>query len=182
MEDLLAQILEQLKQNSSPKSILGFTDPPKVRYIYANRKYPDCLWYFWNGAENVHEPIEKHAIVGIVEKIDVEEAEYKGKTNLKVNFHVRADRPYVIQSGLDTLFAKGLLHTLSKISVEAFKKPIMISAEAGEDDKVLFSRVYNPATGILKFAPYDDSVCWPDVLAKAIDRVAQAQSQMTAKN
>lgn len=173
--ELLSEILEQLKTQSSP-SVSGFGNPPKTRYIYANRQYPDCLWYFWDGGKNVHEPIADHAITGIIDKIEIETKGYRGKPDPKLNVYIKADRSYVVQSGLDTLFAKGLIFTLAKLPIEAFKRPIMVAVEAGEDDKVLFSRVYNPATGQLVFAPYTDSAVWSDVISKAIGKVTQAHA------
>ena len=38
----LKEILEELR---SSKQQIGFGHPPKPRYIYTNRQYPDCLWY-----------------------------------------------------------------------------------------------------------------------------------------
>ena len=173
--ELLAQILAQIKAASQP-SILGFSDPPRTRYIYANRQYPNCLWYFWNGGNSSHEPIEHHAITGVIDKIEVEVKEFRGKSDPKLNVHIKADRPYVIQSGMDTLFAKGLIFTLSKLPIEAFRKPIMIAVEAGDTEQVLFAKVYNPATGVLVYAPYEGVVDWTTVTQKAIDKVAQAHS------
>ena len=174
MEELLAQILAQLKVQATP-SIMGFCNPPMTRRIYANRQYPDCLWYFWNGGNSSHEPIEEHAITGIVDKIEIEDKEFRGKSGSKLNIYIKADRPYVIQAGMDTLFAKGLIFTLSKLPVEAFRKPIMIAVEAGDTEQVLFAKVYNPATGILVYAPYGDgAIDWPSIIQKAIDKVAQA--------
>ena len=175
-EELLTQILAQLKVQDTP-SILGFCEPPRTRYIYANRQYPGCLWYFWNGGNSTHEPIEQHAITGIVDKIEIEDKEFRGKTGSKLNIHIKADRPYVIQAGMDTLFAKGLIFTLSKLPVDAFKKPIMIAVDPGETEQVLFCKIYNPATGVLVYAPYGDGVIdWPSIIQKAIDKVAQAHS------
>ena len=169
---LLLEILNELKaQRQLQQQPLGFTHSPKVRYIYANRQYPDCLWYFWNGGKSVYEPIEYHAITGFIEKLEVEEKEFRGKPDLKINLHIRADRPYIIQSGQDTLFAKGLLYTLSKLPVEAFKKPITIAVEAGETDQVLFCRIYNPITGIAVYAPYPDDTHWETVTRRAIEKV-----------
>ena len=181
MEELLAQILAQLKAQSQP-SILGFSDPLRTRYIYANRQYPDCLWYFWAGGKSVHEPIEHHAITGIIDNIEVETKEFRGKSGPKLNVSIKADRPYVIQAGMDTMFAKGLIFTLSKLPVEAFRKPIMIAVEAGDTEQVLFARVYNPAKNALVFAPYgDDEIDWPAITQKAIDKVAAAHPS-TLKN
>jgi hypothetical protein len=165
MESLLQEILDELRSGKESVT-LGFSEPPKARYIYANRQYPDCLWYFWDGGNNKHEPIGNSAITGFIEKVEIEDKEFRGKKDPKFNLHIRTDRPYVIQSGVETMFAKGLMFTLSRLPAEAFAKPIMISVEAGETEQVLFARVYNPATGALVFAPYGDDVNWGDVFVK----------------
>ena len=72
----LQAILEELQAS---KQQLGFGHPPKPRYIYTNRQYPDCLWYFWDGENNKHEPILFNALTGIIDKLETEEKEYKGK-------------------------------------------------------------------------------------------------------
>jgi hypothetical protein len=173
-EELLQAILDELRSSKQP---LGFGHPPKPRYIYANRQYSDSLWYFWNGAKNEHEPIEFHALTGIIEKIEIEEREFRGKPDHKINLFVRADRAYVIQSGCDTQFAKGLIYTLSKLPVEAFRQPITISVEAGDTEQVLFCKIYNPATGQAVFAPYDERVNWNAVTQKAISKIAAAHGK-----
>jgi len=174
--ELLQQILSALKAQSQP-SPLGFCEPPRTRHIYANRQYPDCLWYFWDGGKKAHEPIEQHAITGVIDKIELEVKEFRGKSDPKLNIHIKADKPYVIQSGVDTLFAKGLIFTLSKLPVEAFRKPITIAVEAGDTEQVLFCKIYNPANNTLVYAPYGEGVVdWPAVMQKAIDKVAAAHS------
>jgi hypothetical protein len=173
--DLLQAILEELRSQRQP---LGFGHPPKPRYIYANRQYQDCLWYFWNGAKNMHEPIQYHAVTGIIEKLEIEEREFRGKPDLKVNLYIRADRVYVIQSGYDTLFSKGLIYTLSKLPAEAFRQPITIAIEPGDTDQVLFCRIYNPATGQAVFAPYTDQVDWNKVTQRAIGKITSAHGEI----
>ncbi len=167
-EELLQAILDELRSSRTP---LGFGHPPKPRYIYANRQYNDCLWYFWNGAKNEHEPIAHHALTGIVEKLEIETKEFRGKPDLKVNLHLRAERAYIIQAGFETLFAKGLLYTLSKLPAEAFGKAITIAVEPGETDQVLFCRIYNPVTGNSVYAPYPDEVDWQVVADRAMQKI-----------
>jgi hypothetical protein len=173
---LLQAILDELR---SSKQNLGFSHPPKPRYIYANRQYSDCLWYFWNGAKSEHEPIEHHALTGIIEKLEVEEKEFRGKPDYKVNLHMRADRAYVIQSGYDTLFARGLVFMLSKLPVEAFRQPITIAVEAGDTEQVLFCRIYNPATGQAVFAPYPEQADWNAITQRAITKIREAHSKLS---
>ena len=91
-----------------------------------------------------------------------------------MNLTLRADKLYVIQSGSDTLFGRGLLHTLAKLPQEAFRHPIMIAVEAGETDQVLFCRLYNPTTGKSVFAPYPDDADWNAITQKAITKIQRA--------
>jgi len=174
-ETLLQAILDEIKaaRSAPPPVPLGLSSPPKPRFIYANRQYANCLWYFWNSAKNEHEPIEATAITGWVEKLEIEEKEFRGRTEAKINLTVRAERLYVIQAGFETVFARGLLHTLAKLPAEAFLQPIMIAVEPGETDQVLFSKVYNPATGKSVFAPYADDTDWRATARRAIGKIEQ---------
>lgn len=171
----LQAILDELRTS---RQQLGFGHSPKPRYIYANRQYPECLWYFWDGANKKHEPIQFQALTGIVEKLEVEEKEFRGKSDHKVNLHIRADRSYVIQSGLETMFSKGLLYTLSKLTIATFTQPMTIAVEPGDTEQVLFSRVYNPATGQVIYAPYTEPVNWQGVIARAISKIDAAHGRV----
>lgn len=178
-ESLLQAILDELRaaRSAPPAVALGFSSPPKPRFVYANRQYNDCLWYFWNSAKNEHEPIESTALTGWVEKLEIEDKEFRGRTESKINLTLRADRHYIIQAGFDTMFGRGLLHTLAKLPTEAFRQPIMIAVEPGETDQVLFCRIYNPANGKSVFAPYPDDTDWHATAQRAIGKIQQVQSQ-----
>ena len=171
----LQAILQELQAS---KQQLGFGHSPRPRYIYANRQYAECLWYFWDGAKKEHEPILFQALTGIVEKLEIEEKEYKGKPEFKVNLYIKADRNYVIQSGLETLFAKGLIYTLATLPVVCFNKPMTIAVEPGDTEQVLFSRVYNPVTGRAAYAPYNEPVNWQHTIARAISKIDTAHGRV----
>lgn len=163
-ETLLQAILDELR---SQRQHLGFGWPPGPRRIYANRQYPDCLWYFWNGGENRHEPIEQTALTGYVEKLEIEEKEFRGKPDYKLSVLVRADRPYLIQSGLDTLFSRGLLSSLRR--VETFDRPLTICVEPGDTEQVLFCRVYQGETWI--DGRYEEEENWREIAATVATRL-----------
>lgn len=175
LNQLLQALLDELRAS---KQQLGFGHPPKPRYIYANRKYSDCLWYFWNGAKNEHEPIKFHALTGIVARLEVEQKEYKGQLECKVNLHVCADRKYVIQAGCETLFAKGLLYALSGLPSAAFTQPLIIAVEPGDTEQVLFCRIYNPVTGQSVYAPYPENTNWQEVTQQASAKIDQAHGRV----
>jgi hypothetical protein len=110
-----------------------------------------------------------------VEKLEIEEKEFRGRTEAKVNLTIRADRVYIIQSGFDTHFGRGLLHTLAKLPAEAFRSPIMIAVEPGDTDQVLFCRIYNPVSGKSVFAPYPDDADWQAIAKKAIAKIKKVK-------
>jgi hypothetical protein len=172
---LLEEIRDEIKAGNV-KTPLGFGHPPKPRYIYANRQYPDCLWYFWRGDRNEHESIELHAITGTIVKLDIETKEFRGKPDPKVNLTIKADRTYIIQAGFDTLFAKGLLYSLASNKMQNFDTLWTIAVEPGETEQVLFCRIYDPVTGESVYAPYPDDVDWPSAAAKAQAKLGQATS------
>ena len=181
-DGLLHAILEELKaaRLAPPAVALGFSSPPKPRFIYANRQYSNCLWYFWNSARNEHEPIEATAITGYLEKLEIEEKEFRGRSEPKVNLTLRADRMYIIQAGMETIFAKGLLHTLAKLPAEAFRQPIMIAVEPGDTEQVLFCRIYNPSNGKSMFAPYPEDTDWRATAQRAIHKIEQVHASPLA--
>lgn len=171
---LLQEILAELQ--ASHKS-LGFGPSPRPIYVYCNRTR-DCLWYTLSeDTSRSIQPIAEDALTGIVTKIETVEVTRRGKAVEKLHVHVKADRKYILESGVDSNFSRALLHPLSLIPVEKLRMPITIAVEPGESDEVLFCRIYNPATGEAAFAPWDASTNWDQVLERAIAKVESAVSQ-----
>lgn len=134
------QLLEELQALMGEQS-LGFCDPPTAKRIYMNRQYSDALWYFWNGAKNEHEPIASSAIRAIVVAINVEEKTFKGKPDPKLQVKVKADRLYILECGVETVTAKGLIAGLS--AVKDFSRPITIMVKPGDEENVLLCNVFD---------------------------------------
>lgn len=149
---------------------LGFGPSPRPRYIYLNRQYPDCLWYFWDHAGNKPEPILYAALTGILTKIEITDKEFRGKPDTKLDFHLKADRAYKIQVGLDTLTAKSLLSALTLVPDLA--QPMTIAPEPGDTDSVVFGKV--AIDGEILYAPYAESANWPEILQALIDRLPRS--------
>jgi len=149
---------------------LGFGPAPRRRTLYAARK-EDCLWYFWNFQKEEHIPIEHDSITGYIAGIGSDVNEYKGKKKEKLLLNIDADRPYCIKCGLDTTFAHGLLLTLSNLTEDQIRRPLTIAVEAGDDEKVLLSRVYDPETNEPFIFEYPDNPDWSRITKKAFGEV-----------
>lgn len=181
MEHLLKQILATLKsiESKSGSSDLGFRASARPIYIYANRQYEDCLWYFWDGVRNTYEPIQLTAIKGYIEKIELSDKIFRKKPEQKVHVHFRADRHYIIEFGLTTNTAKGFLNTVSNMPKEALHSPITISLKAGDEPTALFMEIFG--TDGKFFFPYEkDFDDWDRILKIAIENVRQAFAQSSA--
>lgn len=167
MEELvsLLQQQNQLLQALLSDKDLGFCNPPIPRYIYANRQYPECLWYFWDFQNSKPIPILTTALKGVVTGIRIEEKEFRGKSEPKLQCEVLADQRYVIVCGFDTLFAKGLLSALATLTKEQINAPIVIAAEPGDTEQVLFCKVYINSEYV--FAPYTPDTDW-DLMVSGI--------------
>jgi hypothetical protein len=138
-QQLLSAMLEELRMMNHPSS-LGFVDLPRPRYIYANRKHNGTLWYFWDGDN--HEPIMSTGLAARIVRLEIKAREYKGKEGEKLNIHVQADRPYIIQSGLDTVYATGMLKMLGTLTPEELRGVLTIGFEGGDNESVLLPRLY----------------------------------------
>lgn len=137
------QLLEELQKLTGDEA-LGFCDPPSATWLYANRQYSDCLWYFWDKSiqgEDKHIAPPKNAIKAIVLKVSVKEGEYRNKPAHKLRVKVQADKLYVIECGLETMTAQTLIAGL--FAVPDFNQRVTIVAEAGETEQVLFCRVFD---------------------------------------
>jgi hypothetical protein len=108
------------------------------------------------------------ALTGYIEKIAIEEAEFRKKTALKLNIHIRSDRNYVIQCGLDTIAGQCLVHALAYIPQTDFSSPLTIAVEPGDTEQVLFARVYKGSTAY-RFDRNED-IDWESLARFVVDR------------
>jgi hypothetical protein len=133
MEQLLQQILETLQQ----KQTLGFCPPPIRRRIYCNLQYSTPM-YFWDGANKEAIPTPESAIACMVEAINIEAGEHRGKPNNKVVIDIQADAPYRLVIGVDTLTVKSLLLGLIQADLN---RPVTFAFRSGDEENALFCDV-----------------------------------------
>lgn len=148
------QILESLRRQEQLLSAMcDFLKKPKLGLhnevgtvkIYCNRNH-NCNWFTWRGdnINGVPVPIEQQAITGYLHSIEVIQAEYKNKISDKLNIHLLADRKYILEAGLETLFSKSVLSAISKLTPQQIKQQTITfqPRQSQQEEKVLFCSVY----------------------------------------
>ena len=160
-ELLLQQLISSLNK---PK--LGLHNDAGICKIYCNRQH-GSLWYTLTDGNPT--PITSSSLTGYVKQLRFEKVERRGKEVHKLLTTIEGDKLYVLESGHDSHFSKGLLSAIAILTPDQLHQPITISPQAGDDDNVLFCRLY-VGNEYLK-VQYNDATDWRSTARKAIDNV-----------
>jgi hypothetical protein len=132
---------------------VGLHDIESATYLFiSNENTPEgrYSWYTLVEGENGQankKCISQKALTGKLEKLELKDVEVKAckkvETKPKLDIHIKADGDkYVIRTGIDTTFYKGLLLKLNALTDEQLANNITITATASVDsDKVVFAGV-----------------------------------------
>ncbi|MGJ5632973.1 hypothetical protein [Nostoc sp. CALU 1950] len=125
---------------------LGLCNPPEPIYLYVKNAElcgESYLWYHYDIDREKTIPVPQRALTGCLSELRFTTKEFKGKDNLKLDIVVSADELYVIRSGVETNFTKSFI--LAASLVQDFSKPLIIAANAGEQNTV-FCNLYDAVT------------------------------------
>lgn len=173
--DINAQLLTALnRQEQLLELILSSLDKPRLGLhndagickIYCNR-HNGCNWYTLNNGEPT--PIQATALTGYLKAIKFEATERRGKPVHKLLTTIAADRLYILESGHDSHFSKGLLAAIATLRPQDLLQPITIQPSPGDEDTVLFCRLYLGVEPVK--APYGEETDWRAVAKQALDVV-----------
>jgi hypothetical protein len=166
---------------------LGFGPMPGVTYIFVGgeddaAEHGAC-WYRLDESKKI--PIIERSLTGYLRNIKiVPKPKYKGKpgeVDLKVDFYVEADKQYVIRSGCNTNFSRGIILDLNSIAKEALQSPLMFTVSPGDEPKIVFGKLFF-ADGQMKIPREWDSQIqlFPLVqeLQKRLNVVAQTKDDL----
>jgi hypothetical protein len=123
---------------------LGFGAIPKPQYVFVSRESDYC-WYMLS-EDRRQIPIYEKALTGVITGIEVEK---QGETSfgltLKNDLYILADKPYIIRSGNESYFSKGLLLSLDILTCEQLRQPLTITVSPG-DRTIVFCTIYDPVS------------------------------------
>ncbi len=132
---------------------LGLHDIDTATYLFiSNEVTPEgrYAWYTLTEGENGQankKLISQKALTGKLEKLEVKDVEVKAgkkvENKSKLDIHIKAGNDkYIIRTGLDTTFYKGLLLKLNALTDEQLAGYLTITATPSVDsDKVVFAGV-----------------------------------------
>ncbi|MBD2248813.1 hypothetical protein [Nostoc sp. FACHB-888] len=167
-EELLKQLVAAINK---PK--LGLHSEAGSSKIYCNR-HNGYLWYTLSNGEAI--AVAQTALTGYLRELKFEKCERRGKEVYKLLVTIQADRIYILESGHETHFAKGLLAAIATLAPEQLYSPITLQPQPGTtDESVLFCRVW--VNSELIMASYNEQSDWRKISKQAI-AVTKAANEM----
>lgn len=147
---------------------LGFHQPLTRLYVFIKNE-GNALWYYLDDGQKRY--IQESAITCTLKRFEVKEATTSFGSEVKADFEVIADRRYVLRSGVDTAFTKGMLMTIAALSDEQLNRPITIELKAGEEKGNVLVSARDPDT----FEPIRtgtwENADWDKLMNRALARL-----------
>lgn len=124
---------------------LGFHPPLTRLYVFIKNE-GNALWYYLDDGQKRY--IQDTALTGTLKRLEVKEVQtnFKAEAELKADFEIVADRRYVLRSGIDTAFTKGMLLTIAALSDAQLKQPITLELKPGEERNNVLVSARDPET------------------------------------
>ena len=167
----IAESLRAIAHQMGPSSDLGFVQPPKATWVYANRTQGD-RWY-WRTPEGNYELCPTAALSGRLVSLDFREMTRRNQPVWKLHTTLEADRTYIIEAGRDSVFAKSLLAAIATLSSTTLRQPIILEVHpADQNEESLFCNLY--VEGERVYGSWGDQPDWTTIANKAMTLVAQA--------
>jgi hypothetical protein len=148
---------------------LGFHPPLTRLYIFIKNE-GNALWYYLEDSQKRYIP--ETALTGTLKRLDIKESETSFKTELKADFEIVADRRYVLRSGIETAFTKGMLMVIAALSDERLHRPITLELKAGDEKGNVLVSARDPETfEPIRTGGWDKNTDWNALMNRAIARL-----------
>lgn len=167
-EKLILSTLDQISRQSAaihnllfPRSKLSVGDEDGMGFIQFSQaphwvyigetEGSESLWYFV--VEDKRVPIKEEALVGKLKRLFGVKRLSRGRTSYKLCAEVDCGTKgtFILQSGIDTHYTKGLVSSLENADDATLFGPIAITLRPGDSEKVIFAQVFSmPHKTLLK--------------------------------
>lgn len=172
-----AAILKAIATATSASQTLGFVQPPRPTWIYANRTHGD-RWY-WRTPNGEYELCPTAALSGRLIQLEYKEVTRRNQPVWKLWATLEADRTYIIEAGKDSVFAKSLLVAIATLQPADLEKIVTIEVYPSEQNQEsLFCSLYVEGNRI--FSTWGDNSNWNDIAHNAMRLVNQDAESTTS--
>jgi len=155
---------------------LGFHAPLTRLYIFIKNEGNACWYYLDDGQKRY---IRESALTGILRRFEIKEVQTSFGNEEKADFEIVADRRYVLRSGVDTAFTRGMLLAIAALSDEQLKRAISLELKVGDEKANVLVSARDPET----FEPIRtgswENANWDELMESAIARLGSPQPQPT---
>jgi hypothetical protein len=138
-------------------------------YVFIDSKYGGC-WYTLT-RDNQPQPIEAFSLNGYIRKLEFKSCGEGAKASHKLLCYVDADRQYILRTGHDTHFAKGLLMAISVMRPEQLARPVRINPQASKS--TILCNLHQD--GALIRTRYSADTDWRSISIKAMENLRSAK-------
>jgi hypothetical protein len=163
--------VERLRAELSKVLRLGFGSDR--RFVFLNDRY-NCTWYTMKG--ETHTPIPSKFLFGYIRRIEFKERKGNVRPSHHLHLTVEADQTYVIITGYDNHFAKGVIATVAQMRPKQLQQPVWIQPQ-----KTGLTTLCNlHQDGVLIRARYSADTDWRSISIKAMENLrgsSQYQNQ-----
>jgi len=155
---------------------LGFHAPLTRLYIFIKNEGNACWYYLDDGQKRY---IRESALTGILRRFEIKEVQTSFGNEEKADFEIVADRRYVLRSGVDTAFTRGMLLAIAALSDEQLKRAISLELKVGDEKANVLVSARDPET----FEPIRtgswENANWNELMESAIARLGSSQPEPT---
>jgi len=149
---------------------LGFHPPLTRLYVFVKNE-ANCLWYWLDDGRKQY--IQETALTGILKRIEVKESQTSHGSGLKADFEMIADRRYVLRSGIDSAFTRGMLMMIAALSDEQLRHPITIELKPGDEKGNVLMSARDPETFEPIITGKWEGADWEALLNQALARLGE---------
>lgn len=173
----MAHSLRAIASQIDATPTMGFVEPPRPTWIYANRTHGD-RWY-WRTAEGEYALCPTTALLGHLVKLEFKEVTRREQPVTKLWATLDADRTYIIEAGKDSVFSKSLLAAIATLHPTDLTHMLMLEvAPSDQNQESLFCRVY--IKGEKVYGKWGDNPDWEHIAQNAMLIVNQSHPDMPA--
>ena len=174
--DSIADILRAIATPMSKTPTLGFVQPPRPTWIYANRTHGD-RWY-WRTPTGEYELCPTAALSGRLVQLEFKEVTRRNQPVWKLWATLEADRTYIIEAGKESVFSKSLLAAIASLQPTDLARIVTLEVyPSDQNQESLFCSLY--VDGNRVYGKWGEDPDWENIAHKAMVVVNQEQPSLS---